>query len=238
MKLLILSDVHANWPALQAIEESADAILFVGDAINYGPTPSPCVKWVKDHAAFAVCGNHDYAIPRDADPQCSELYRQAASEVGAVHRRELSPEHSDFLKGLPLTETFTVGGARFLAVHASPSNPLYGYYPPQDIESQAAGLRVDVLCVGHTHLPAVLPFQGKLLINPGSVGQPKDGDPRASYAVWEDGKAEIRRVAYDIEAACRGLDMLGVSAKTAGMLKRVLRSGGDQLPAPVRGVHE
>lgn len=227
MKALIVSDVHSNWHALSAIKENADRTFFVGDAVNYGPSPEPCVQWLHVRASLAVSGNHDYAISHDADPRCSAPYREAAEAMGRDNRAKLSTGCMDLLRGLPLTAETTFGGVRFYAVHSAPSDPLFGYYPPEVLEEQIGSIEADVILVGHTHLPFVRRVGEKWLVNPGSVGQPKDGDPRASYAVWEDGQIELRRVAYDIEATCRELATAAAPRNVVEMLQHVLRTGGD-----------
>lgn len=227
MRALILSDIHANWPALQSINEKVDRVIFAGDAVNYGPEPGNCVEWVLKHATYAVSGNHDSAISHGTDPHCSAPYREAASLVAKIHAKRLSAAHTWFLSGLPLRQYANFGGACFEVVHSSPKEPLYGYHTVEELTSILEHIDVDVLVVGHTHLPCITRVGLKLLINPGSVGQPKDGDPRASYAIWEDGHAEIRRVEYPIDRTIEGLRELDLPAHVFEQLRSTLILGRD-----------
>jgi diadenosine tetraphosphatase ApaH/serine/threonine PP2A family protein phosphatase len=107
-------------------------------------------------------------------------------------------------------------------------DPLYTYVRPDDRkrwEEELAKIDADILLVGHTHLPMVLRFGKRLIVNPGSVGQPRDGDPRASYAVIEDGEPRLERVAYDIEATIRALQGRGLPPAIFEHLARILRTG-------------
>jgi protein phosphatase len=226
MRILIVSDIHANWPALRAIEERADAVFFLGDAVNYGPNPQECVQWLRRNATYAVKGNHDEFIAKGFDPRCSAPYRRAAAEVGRIHAGVLGPNDKAFLGGLPIRERVQLGETTFGLVHASPSQPLYGYRTEDQLAQLLPSLGIDVLLVGHTHLPFVRRVGSQLLINPGSVGQPKDGDPRASCAIWEDGEAEIRRVEYDIEEAIAGIRNLDLPIDVQEFLTNGLRTGG------------
>ncbi len=138
-----------------------------------------------------------------------------------------------WLRGLPTELRFSFGGYAFYAAHASPQDPLYDYRLtpdlPDDELKKAVGVekvRADLVLLGHTHLPMSRGAWTKVVLNPGSVGQPLDGDPRASYAVVEDGVAEIRRVAYDIEATVAGIRGMGLPPEATEALIGILRSGG------------
>jgi diadenosine tetraphosphatase ApaH/serine/threonine PP2A family protein phosphatase len=102
---------------------------------------------------------------------------------------------------------------------------LFGYYSVDQLVEQMETVSSDVLLVGHTHLPTICRVGRKLIINPGSVGQPKDEDPGASYAIWEDGRAEIRRIDYPVEETCRGLSRMDLSPDVADLLETWLRNG-------------
>src|SRR5262249_34524062 len=123
-------------------------------------------------------------------------------------RERLTTEQLRWLGRLPASKMVTLENSRFLLVHASPRDPLDEYCPP-DKELWARrlqGVEADVVCVGHTHHPYVIEVEGKLVINPGSVGQPRDGDPRASYAVIEDYNVELKRVEYPVEQAVAAIE--------------------------------
>jgi diadenosine tetraphosphatase ApaH/serine/threonine PP2A family protein phosphatase len=118
-----------------------------------------------------------------------------------------------------------------VACHAVPSGPLYEYFPQNSPvtlwESELNGVDChDFLFVGHTHLPTKTQFRRTLIVNPGSVGQPKDGDPRAAYAVWEDGEVSLRRAEYDVEQTIRAYRGTRLEPHIVDVLAKVLRTGG------------
>jgi predicted phosphodiesterase len=236
MKTLLLSDIHGNWPALQAVlaaEPEVDQIVCLGDLVNYGPQPAECVRWAMGLGAdnILIQGNHDRAFGRGEDPRCSTAYQDVAAAVQAATSHLLTAEMKWFLGGLEPLQTFERAGAKCVACHATPSDPLYRYLG----EESAMGLweselvragHPDFLFVGHTHQPMRTQFQRTLVVNPGSVGQPKDGDARATYAVWKDGKVSLRRARYDVERTIKAFAGLAVESKVVQSLRGVLRGGG------------
>jgi putative phosphoesterase len=136
----------------------------------------------------------------------------------------------DWLRSLPTQVRFRFDDHDFHALHASPADHLFSYrltpeLPDEELRKEVQGVQADLLCVGHTHLPMVRRAWSMVILNPGSVGQPLDGDPRASYAVVQDGVAEIRRVPYDIEATFAGIRKMGLSVEAAEALIGILRTG-------------
>ena len=236
MKMLIISDIHGNWTALQAVlaaEPDADQILCLGDLVNYGPQPAECVEWAMRTltADWLIQGNHDRAVGRDEDPRCSIAYKPLAAATQEVSKRTLTPEMKQFLAGLQPLQRFKLDEVICVACHAVPSEPLYEYFPQNSPvtlwESELNGINYpNFLFVGHTHIPGKTQFRRTLIVNPGSVGQPKDGDSRAAYAVWEDGEVSLRRVEYDVEQTIRAYEGSGLDPHTIGILAEVLRTGG------------
>ncbi len=142
--------------------------------------------------------------------------------------RLLGENELAYLREFPLTTDVVLEGVRFHLVHATPSDPLYTYLrPPEEARWAAEVERIDadVIVVGHTHLPMVLRFGKKIVLNPGSVGQPRERDPRAGYAVIEDGEPRLMRVDYDIEATVADLNSSRLAPGVAKPLTRVLRTG-------------
>lgn len=240
MKFLILSDIHGNWPALRAVLAAApevDAILCLGDLVNYGPHPVECVRWARDETVplWIVQGNHDRAFGCDEDPRCSGPYRPLAAAMQHATATKLSDNAKHYLASLPTMVEQTFSGVRCVLCHATPSDPLYAYLPP-GAESKKWAVEVaragapDFLFVGHTHLPFTLEIDGTVIVNPGSVGQPKTGDPRACCAIWDNDKVTLHRVAYDVQAVARDLEAC-VPGETAAQLIQILLTGGE--PAPV-----
>jgi predicted phosphodiesterase len=144
-----------------------------------------------------------------------------------LSRARLGPEDLRFLATLPLSQMVTLDELRFLLVHASPRDPL-DEYGPADVGFWTRRLQnvdADVICVGHTHQPYILEVGEKLVINPGSVGLPRDGDPRASYAVIEDRRVELRRVDYPIDDTIRTIQESSLPDNAKDLLGDVLRTG-------------
>jgi len=236
MKILIVSDIHGNWPALRAVleaESNAERILCLGDLVNYGPQPGECVAWAKEilPPEWVIQGNHDRAVGFDDNPHCSPAYAPLAEATQEFTSRSLTREMKTFLASLEPMRSFEFGKGKCVACHASPKDPLYHYMP----ESAAATLweseviivgLPDFLFLGHTHVPMKTQLLKTLLVNPGSVGQPKHDDPRAAYAVWEDDEVTLRRAPYDVEETIRAYDGLGLEPHILHSLTEMLRTGG------------
>ena len=228
MRILLVADIHANWPALQAMQEPYDVCLCLGDLVDYGLEPAPCIDWVRRHAQLRG--------PRQPRPRRRperHRHRQSGFKyltgvTRPLTRERLGPDDLRFLAVLPLTRMVTLDDTRFLLVHATPRDPL-DEYAPADVdfwERRLQGVDADVICVGHTHQPYVLEVGNKLVINPGSVGQPRDGDPRASYAVIEDRQVELKRIEYPVEETVRTIQESKLPEAAKDMLAEVLRTGG------------
>ncbi len=226
MRILIASDLHANLEALEALPVDFDQLWVLGDLVNYGPDPSATIRYVRDHAALVVCGNHDHAAGFGEDSRCSPRFRTMAEETCRYTRSVLGEEELDYLRGLPLAAACEVAGVHFLLCHAAPSNPLYEYRPADSglwfADKQE---RAGVVLAGHTHLPFVRTRGGKTAVNPGSAGQPKHGRAEACYAVWEDGQITLRSAPYDAERAIAKLRKLPLSSEVFNDLAFVLRNG-------------
>ncbi len=232
MRILVISDLHANWPALEAVLgiESFDRAIVVGDLVSYGPHPREVVEWVRGHATVVVRGNHDDALACGSDCRCAPTSKPLATATRAVHRDLLTPEDIRFLGSLPRTASLQSAGHTVFAVHASPRNHLYRYtLTPQasdeHVRGQVGRVEADYVLLGHTHLPMARSIGRRIVVNPGSVGQPRDGDPRASYAVIEDGSVALKRVAYDVERTIQDLRRMPIAPETIDSLVSILRAG-------------
>lgn len=219
MRTLVLSDIHANLVALEAVLEAAgpyDRLWFLGDLVGYGPNPNECVERLRALGpAIALSGNHDWAVLGKLD---TEEFNDDARKLVRWTARELTDENRGYLKELPPLHV----AAPFTLAHASPRHPVWEYI--LDLQTALENFeqfQTPVCLVGHSHIPALflldedaaeLSFylvgdgeamdlsRGRLIANPGSVGQPRDGDPRASCAVLDDEAQTwtIHRVPYDI----------------------------------------
>lgn len=228
MKILVLADIHSNWPALSAINESFDACFFLGDLVDYASNPVPCLEWVQANATAAVRGNHDHAVAQRIVARGGSGFRKLAAATRPLQWSLLSPRHLKYLARLPVTCHLRLGGTRFALMHATPRDPMDEYLAddPAGWQLRVQGIDADIVCVGHSHVQFRLDIDGVQVINPGSVGQPRDGDPRCAYAVIEDGKVELKRVAYDIDATVAHLRNAGLDADVVDLAESALRTGG------------
>ncbi len=212
----VITDVHANLPALEAAlaridERGIERVYCGGDLVGYGPHPNEVVALIAERGIPTIYGNYDHAIARDLDdcgcaymtPQDREL-GQGSVEWTLEHT---DPGSKDWMRALPFDLRFEVGAAAVHLVHGSPrkvNEYLFEDKPDRLYERLAAAEDAEVLVFGHTHKPWVRAHGGVLLVNCGSVGKPKDGDPRGAFAVLSEGaggmEVTIERVEYDAEA--------------------------------------
>jgi putative phosphoesterase len=216
MRLGVLADIHGNLIALDAVLDdmpSVDGLVCAGDVVGYNPWPADCVAAVRDREIPTVMGNHDRAVARDTGFRFNAM---AAAGVEYA-RDQLDADALSWLAGLP-AERVVVDG-RVKLVHGHPEDPDRYTYPE---EFSAAMLdREDLLVTGHTHVQGHQTFDAGVVMNPGSVGQPRDGDPRAGYAVVEVGAGsggsavtvEERRVEYDIDAVIDAVEAAGLPTR-------------------------
>jgi diadenosine tetraphosphatase ApaH/serine/threonine PP2A family protein phosphatase len=231
---LLIADVHANLVALEAVLAAAgpvDAIWVMGDTVGYGPDPSDVLALLRARGALMVAGNHDLAV---ATGEGLAMFNPVAAAAARLHRSWLSAEERDGLAALPLT----AGTGSFTLCHGSLRDPIWEYV--------ITGVQADATlrlastahcCNGHTHLPAVwregersprsappegvpAALTGRCLVNPGSVGQPRDRDARASYVLLdaENGTVTFRRAAYDIATTQRRIRERGLPPVLADRL--------------------
>jgi putative phosphoesterase len=228
-RVAVITDIHANLPALEAALEAiesteVDAVYCGGDLVGYGPHPNEVCRLIEERAIPTIYGNYDYAIARDLE-DCGCAYRdQHDRELGQLsvawtlaHTDERSKA---FMRELPFDLRFELGGERVRLVHGSPrkvNEYLFEDKPARTFERIAGGADCDVLVFGHTHKPWVREYGGVLFVNCGSVGKPKDGDPRAAFAVLEGGPGavspRIERVEYDAESVAREVAEAGLPAE-------------------------
>lgn len=223
MRYLIFSDTHANLEALEKCLQLADGkydqAICLGDLVGYGPDPNPVIARVREVAKIIIRGNHDKACAGISDAKDFNIWARLAT---SWTRNELTPEHFGYLRNLPtgpvLLETFGV-------VHGAPMDEDEYLLAPTDALTALKALPTQLVFFGHTHIqggfmlspggkfqsiyispapndqPTEFSVQdgGRYLINPGSVGQPRDGDPRAAFAIFDEAHrvVEYYRTAYD-----------------------------------------
>ncbi len=231
MRIAIISDVHANLAALEAIEEPYDFLLCLGDLVDYGPQPREAVQWVKERALTVVRGNHDHALGYGVDCRCAPAMQEASATTRRWHRQLLSLDEREYLCGLFITERLELGGATFHLAHASPTGDLYNYHivpdaPDELLTQETQGIDADFILLGHTHLPMLRTVGRTTIVNPGSIGQPRHGDPRTSYAIWEDGEISFHRGIYDVSQTIALLEKAPLPGPVITQLSTILRTGG------------
>jgi protein phosphatase len=228
MKIVIVSDIHGNYDALSALPESYDELWVLGDLVNYGPEPREVADFVKGKATLVVRGNHDQSIGYGDDPRSSLRFRQMAEATGKFSETVVTPEQKLYLRSFPTRLNAVRGQTRFFLCHATPSDPLYEYRTAESEKwvNECMQLGADVIFVGHTHIPFIRSFNRQILVNPGSLGQPKTGKPDACYAVWENGQVSLRTYAYPIDKTIDKIRLMPIGKNIQLDLIRVLEFGG------------
>jgi putative phosphoesterase len=217
MQVGVLSDIHANKVALDAVLDDmppVDRIVTAGDIVGYNPWPAECVALVRDRGLTSVIGNHDRAVASEAPFRFNSL-----AKAGVEHALDqLDEDALTWLDGLP--DRRLVADDRIKLVHGHPTDPNHYTYPEEF--SPALLDDEDVLVMGHTHVQHVETYPEGIVLNPGSVGQPRDSNPKAGYAVvdLEDRSATLHRVAYDIDAVIDAVEDAGLPKRIGLRLRK------------------
>ena len=231
MRTAVISDIHANLEALLVVldhikSNNVDRIICLGDILGYGPNPVECVDLIAERCEWSLMGNHDFGVLYEPT-NFNLAAEQAAYWTRAQFESDADPKRCEkrweFLGRLRVRTAFD----HVLCVHGTPRRPINEYLFPEDainspVKMQQIFERVERYClVGHTHVPGVftdepdfyppddldgvykLNDHEKAIINPGSVGQPRDLDPRASYMILSDDQAEFFRIPYDVESVAQ-----------------------------------
>jgi len=240
MRNAIIADIHGNLEAFQAVLADAqqrseiDELWCLGDVVGYGPEPGECIRLLRQHRHLCIAGNHDWAAIGKIDTSHFNPEAAAACQWTA---EQLSPDDIDYLSSLVLT----LHQDDFTLVHGSPREPIWEYVMSvPTARANFAYFDTRFCLIGHSHVPLVFeldqhnicqvrPLPGelhlkqeenRLIINCGGVGQPRDGDPRASYALLdkEAGIIHHHRVEYDIQATQRKMEKAGLPPRLASRL--------------------
>lgn len=235
MPTAVISDVHGNGPALDAVlkdihDRGIDRIVCLGDIIGYGPDPLDCVDTIREKCQWALMGNHDFSVlyePTNFNPSAEQAAFWTRTQFDAEQDPDLRKQRYQFLGSLKVRHVEHAPDAperTVLFVHGSPRRPINEYIFPDDVVTAPDKLSVifervrNIAMVGHTHQPGVFTDEPdfyppneltdnaytfsdeRAIINVGSVGQPRDLDPRACYVVLHPDKAQFVRVEYDVQA--------------------------------------
>jgi putative phosphoesterase len=216
MRVGVISDVHANRVALDAVLADlppVDALVNAGDVVGYNPWPGECVAAMRERGVPTVSGNHDRMVLSEGTFRANAMAR-----AGVEFAREvLSDDQRSWLADLP-TERRCCGG-RVKVVHGHPDDP-DRYTRPREFGPHLLG-EEDVLVMGHTHVQHHETYEEGVVLNPGSVGQPRDGDPRAAYAILDldDLTVTERRVEYDVDAVADAVTGAGLPERIGSRLR-------------------
>jgi predicted phosphodiesterase len=234
--LTIFGDIHANLPALETVladmdQRGLEHRYCLGDLVGYGSFPNEVIDAIRERDIPTIMGNYDQGIGASSD-ECGCAYRDATAK--ALGKRSIAwtnahttPESKAYLRRLVDRIPLQLGDLRVLLVHGSPrrvNEYLYEDRPDRSLERILDGAEADVLVCGHTHIPyhRLLP-SGRHVVNAGSVGKPKDGDPRAGYVVLQTNGRELEvrfnRVAYDIDKAAQAIEATDMPDEYAQMLR-------------------
>lgn len=220
MRIAILSDIHANITALEAVlddlkQQEVEAVYCLGDLVGYAAFPNEVVDRIQRDGTPTIMGNYDDGVGFDRD-ECGCAYRDPEEQrLGDLSlrwtQRTVTSDRKEFLRSLVPEIRFEADGKRFRLVHGSPrrmNEYLFEDRPTSSFQRLAATSEADVLIFGHTHKPYTKRVDNVLFVNAGSIGKPKDGDPRACYVVMGttgDVAVEFRRIAYDVDTAANAI---------------------------------
>ncbi len=211
MKIAVISDIHDNLFALEAVLSHAESIGLthfwcLGDYVHFGVYPQEVVKTIRKLDLISIKGNVDRDVLATRKKEAAEMTEKESLFFGTYQK--LSGKSRKFLADLPETQKIKLGGFRFLLTHGSPAgldDPIYIDTPDERLKELTKLTKADIILCGHTHIPFVREVNHKIFINPGSVGKPKDGDPRAGYCVLTVKKGNITidhyRIEYETEKA-------------------------------------
>lgn len=235
MRIAVFGDIHANIHALKsaytaALSQKPDRMFHMGDLGGYNPFVNEVVDFLIEKGIEGVQGNYDETVANDRE-QCGCKYEDPIQAELAHHSFVWTKEHAtekskEYMRNLPVKIDFVAEGRKVALFHATPhKNNLYWYEerPETFFREMAAKVNADIMIYGHTHLPYRKDIDGKVFINAGSVGRPKDGDPRTSVCIIDilaDAVVtDFLRVPYDVDAAAEAVVTSGLPAAFARQLK-------------------
>ena len=220
MRIGLISDIHANYTALEAVLDDmpeVDSLVCLGDVVGYNPHPRECVEKVRESCDLVLRGNHDRKVTTPEEYRQNEMAYEGLKHAS----EELTEEQIDWLEDLPdRKDVFDTG---FLSAHSHP-NPdmLDKYVMPAEFPNMRRHLDDhEGIFIGHTHIQHEAVIDDRLILNPGSVGQPRDNDERAAYAVvdTESKESDLRRTGYDIDSVVEDIEMEGLPKRTGERLR-------------------
>ena len=223
-RVAFVSDVHSNLEALEAVLDEVGKlrVFCCGDIVGYGASPNEVVRILRDMGATCVMGNHDHAsLQGDVGN-----FNPRAAMAAIWTSKHLTDESREFLASLPREVNTEIGGKRLYMAHGSPDDTMWEYVHPSThsdlFDYYLKKVGADVMALGHTHQAFEWRGEGGLVFNTGAVGQPRNGDTRASFAILSveggDVELEVRQVEYDVERAAKKIVESGLPPSLASQL--------------------
>jgi predicted phosphodiesterase len=187
---------------------------------------------VVEHATYSIRGNHDHGVAQGIQVEGGAGFRYLTRISRPAMWEALGPDERRYLLQLPVTQRATLAGKDYLLVHATPRDPLDEYLlkDPEVWSRRLAEAEADIVCVGHSHLQFNLQAGRTVVLNPGSVGLPRDGDPRAAYAIIDENRIELKRIAYPVEETVERIEAMPWPRRAKDLMIAALRTG--RLPGP------
>jgi putative phosphoesterase len=222
MKIGLISDIHSNIYALKSVLNrlhGMDLILCAGDITGYYPFVNEVFEELNSHHVIFIKGNHDAYLCGDEIKDLGPIKLKSFEYT----KDRITDTNFQQLRDIPVEQKLDIDGMQFVMFHGSPWNKLEEYIYPDYLNfNKFNHIDADVIILGHTHYPMIKQIGLKLIINPGSCGQPRDYDPRASFVVLDTltKKAKLERVQYDIESVCEALRKLNFDSSLSAILKR------------------
>jgi len=239
VRTLIVSDIHANLTAFEAVLSDAcsyDQVWCLGDVVGYGPDPNECIALLRQQPGLrCIMGNHDAALMGYIDLQA---FNDQAARAVTIQSELLSQESRDFLELLDIV----IEEGEITFAHGSPREPIWEYVVSGRVANENFSAFLTQIClVGHSHIPSIFVqnphdrptiltpqnadrwrSDKRFILNPGSVGQPRDRNPKAAYVIWDDQDDTwlFKRVAYDVESVQKRILELGIPSRHATRLSQ------------------
>lgn len=230
-RFIIFGDLHANWEAwlaLQQAEPAPDAVFCLGDTVGYGPDPKRCLDSVRANASAAIRGVHDAGVAaEDGVGVGTELLAETWGHARSV----LRADDRGYLAALPTELTISLAGVSLYLGRLSPDDAATETRtlitaPAAQLRTQLTGIDADILFLGGPHVPAMRQLDGRLIVCPGSLGQPRYGVADPTFAAWEDGRVQIHHLHYHPQDTIRKLSLLPLDPDHSLWLQSVLQTGG------------
>lgn len=243
-RIIIFSDLHANWEALLALQQAErrpDVVLCLGDLVGYGPDPKLCLDAVRSSVTHLIGGGHDRAVGNSQTMNTGFISPRGIEDPGreegllagtwAHTRSVLSADDRDYLATLPTASTVELAGIRFHLTRLPPDDgetetDLLITMTQARLRELFGGIEADVILLGGPHIPAMRQIDNRLIVCPGSLGQPRYGVSDPTFAAWDDGRLQIHHLHYHPQVTMRKLALLPLDPDHVLHLQSILQTGG------------